>query len=196
MSSIVSIIGAGGRMGNWFIRYLLNNNFKRLNLYDIKIKSIHKYRNVTIHSNLMECVSSSDIVIVCVTLTNISKIVNECKKFMKSSSTIIEISSLKDPVIKSLIRLPRHIQPISIHPMFGSGADLSSKLKILHIPIRNKNQEKKIIKRIFPNSKILLINDYKEHDELMSVILGLTHYVNIVFGDLLSKKKMQYFKFV
>lgn len=189
MSSKISIIGAGGRMGDWFVRYLLNNNYKNLNLYDTNTKSISQYPYVTINNNLKDCVSDSDMVILCVPLIHLPKLVIQCKKFMKSSSIIIEISSLKSPVIRSLMTLPRHIQPISIHPMFGSGADLKSKLKILLIPIRNKTKEKRFTKKIFPNSRILLVGDYKEHDQLMSIILGLTHYVNIVFGDFLSEKK-------
>ena len=189
MSSKISVIGAGGRMGDWFIRYLLNNNFKDLNLYDTNPKSIRQYPKVIIHDNLRDCLSDSDIVIFCVPLIHLPKIVAKCKKLMKSSSILIEISSLKSPVIRSLKALPKHIHPISIHPMFGSGADLNSKLKILLIPVRNKSLEKRSIKKLFPNSKILLISDYKEHDQLMSVILGLTHYVNIVLGDFLSEKK-------
>ena len=189
MSSTISVIGAGGRMGNWFIRYLLNNNFKDLNLYDTNPKSIHQYPEVIIHDNLRDCLSDSDIVIFCVPLIHLPKIIARCKKLMKSSSILIEISSLKSPVVRSLKALPKHIHPISIHPMFGSGADLNSELKILQIPIRNKSLEKRSIKKLFPNSRILLISDYKEHDQLMSIILGLTHYVNIVLGDFLSEKK-------
>jgi prephenate dehydrogenase len=185
----ISIIGAGGRMGSWFIEYLSTKKVFYIKAYDQQINLIKKRENLTIESSLNTCVRDSDIVILCVPLRVIPKMIKECSKIMKQNSVIIDIASIKNRTYKSLLKTKNNILPICIHPMFGPGAAQSTNLKILFIPIRDYEREKKIVHELFPNFNILSLENAIQHDRIMAVVLGLNHYINIVFADIIGSQK-------
>ena len=188
MKTEISIIGASGKMGSWFIKYFLHRKDVILKAYDIRTNSLRSFPNVIIENNLQQCVENSDVVILCVPLRVIPKMIKICSKLMKPSSKLIEISSIKNKSFRELRIISDFIVPICIHPMFGPGASREKDLKVLFIPVRNRENEIKVVKNIFPKSNILEVKNVSLHDQMMAVVLGLTHYVNILFADILHEK--------
>ncbi|HYZ96545.1 MAG TPA: NAD(P)-binding domain-containing protein, partial [Nitrososphaeraceae archaeon] len=84
----IAIIGAGGRMGTWFIEYLLAKNNYHIKAYDKNINSIGKQLNLKIEPDFNSCVKDSDIVILCVPLRIIPKMIIDCSKIMKPNSVL------------------------------------------------------------------------------------------------------------
>ena len=68
MKTEISIIGASGKMGSWFIKYFLGRKDVILKAYDIRTNSLRSFPNIIIKNNLQECVETSDVVILCVPL--------------------------------------------------------------------------------------------------------------------------------
>lgn len=188
MKTEISIIGASGKMGSWFIKYFLHRKDVILKAYDIRTNSLGSFPNIIIENSLQQCVETSDVVILCVPLRVIPKMIKTCSKLMKPSSKLVEISSLKNKSFRELTIISDFIVPICIHPMFGPGASREKALKVLFIPIRNRENEIKVVKNMFPKSNILEVKNVNLHDQMMAVVLGLTHYVNILFADVLHEK--------
>jgi len=109
---------------------------------------------------------------------------------MKHNSAIIDIASIKNKSYKSLLKIKEYILPICIHPMFGPGASQNTNLKILYIPIKHHQQEIKFVHQLFPNFNILSLKNANQHDRIMAVVLGLNHYLNIVFADIIGSQKL------
>ena len=188
MKTEISIIGAGGKMGTWFLKYFLSKTDMIVKGYDIRANSLPNIANIIIENNLQQCVKTADVVILCVPLRIIPKMIRKCSKLMKPSSMLVDISSIKNRSFRELKIVSDFIVPICIHPMFGPGASRKQGLKILFVPIRNKENEVQIVKNMFPEAIILEIKNEDLHDQMMAVVLGLTHFVNIVFADILHKK--------
>jgi prephenate dehydrogenase len=110
----------------------------------------------------------------------------ECSQKMKPNSVLIDISSIKSKSFKSLAKIQNSISPICIHPMFGPGASHTSRLKTIFIPVRNYTKEVEFVRQLFPNFEILPIENAIKHDHIMAVVLGLNHYMNIIFADVIS----------
>jgi len=185
----IAIIGGGGRMGSWITKYLVNNKNYRIKVYDKNICSIERQLHVKIETDFNACVQDSDIVILCIPLRIIPQMIDECSQKMKPNSVLIDISSLKSNSFKSLSKIQNSISPICIHPMFGPGASHTSRLKTLFIPVRNYTKELEFVKQLFPNFEILPIDNAIKHDHIMAVVLGLNHYMNIIFADVIASNK-------
>ena len=187
----IAIIGAGGKMGSWFFRFFYNKtHLKKLLVYDINRRSIESLKfKAQICNSIESCVKSADIVILCVPLQQVPSLINECICNMKAGSILIEISSIKLRSYKALKKVPEHILPLCVHPMFGSGASDIKEQKILLIPVRNKSREMKILRNLFWGAKIIIIKNSIVHDDLVGVVLGLTYYVNLLFSSYISRRK-------
>lgn len=140
------------------------------------------------------CVRKADIVIVCVPIRITIAVVNKCTPIMKKGACIVEITSLKTNIFDSLLKIPDHLIPLSIHPMFGPGAKQLRDTKILIIPVRNKRKEQRLVKSLFNEAKTIVIKSPKYHDALMAVILGMVYYVNLLLGVTLSNENITLLK--
>jgi len=182
----IAIIGAGGRMGSWITKYLIKNKNFSIKAYDKNMCSIERLLNVKIETDFNACVKDSDIVILCIPLRVIPQMITECSQKMKPNSVLIDISSIKSKSFKSLSKIQNSISPICIHPMFGPGASSTMRLKTIFIPVRNYNEELELVRQLFPNFEILPIENAIKHDHIMAVVLGLNHYMNIIFADVIA----------
>ncbi len=84
--------------------------------------------------------------------------------------------------------MPSKINPISIHPMFGPGIKKINGQNIISIPIKDAKNELAVTKSLFPGANFVAINA-SEHDKKIAMILGLTHLMNLVFANIVSKEE-------
>jgi prephenate dehydrogenase len=191
MTKKIAIIGAGGDMGYWFSKYFKKKD-KILSLYDIRPTSLKPSNNTIICKNISECVEAADLVLVCVPVKNTPQTIEECSSKMKSGAILAEISSVKYRSFRALKRIPTDIIPLCIHPMFGPGRRDLKQMKILLIPVSNEENELKILNNLFEGAIITVVPNSNIHDKLIAIVLGLTHYVNIIFANFLSKHDFSY----
>jgi prephenate dehydrogenase len=187
----IAIIGAGGNMGYWFSKYF-NKKHKILSLYDIRPISQKPPNNAIICTNIRDCVKTADLVLVCVPVKNTPQTIEECASKMKSGAILAEISSVKRRSFKALKKVGSGVISLCIHPMFGPGRMNLKQMKILMIPVSNKQNELKILNKIFDESLITVIRDSNAHDRLIAIVLGLTHFVNIIFANFVSRQDFSY----
>ena len=187
----IAIIGAGGDMGYWFLKYFKKKD-KILSLYDIRPISSEPSDNTVICTNISDCVKAADLVLICVPVKNTPKTIEECASKMKSGAILAEISSVKRRSFRALRKIPTSIIPLCIHPMFGPGRVDLKQMKILMIPVSNEQKELKILNKLFDGSLITVIQNSNVHDRLIAIVLGLTHFVNIIFAKFLSTQDFSY----
>lgn len=189
----IAVIGAGGNMGCWFSRYF-NNKGIGLSVYDINPAFMKCSSNTIIYENITNCVQGADLVLVCVPTKTTPLMIHECASKMKPGAILAEISSVKQQTSMALKKISSKIKPLCIHPMFGPGRKDLKQMKILLIPVRNEENELKILNEIFEEAIVVVIPNAKIHDELIGVVLGLTHYINMVFAGTISKQDLSYLR--
>jgi len=180
-------------MGCWFSRYF-NNKGIGLSVYDINPASMKCSSNTIIYENITDCVQGADLVLVCVPTKTTPVMIHECASKMKPGAILAEISSVKQQTSMALKKISSKIKPLCIHPMFGPGRKDLKQMKILLIPVRNEENELKILNEIFEEAIVVVIPNAKIHDELIGVVLGLTHYINMVFAGTISKQDLSYLR--
>ena len=183
MDKKIGIIGAGGKMGNWFANYFIKMGFEVIG-YDsdneIKAKSVTKA------NSLIGAVLENQYVFLCIPTKKTPEIVRLVSKEMKRDSYLLDKSSQKSKTSAALLKMPKKINPICMHPMFGPGTKKIDGKNIIIIPIKDAKKELSTAKFLFPKSNFVTI-DAIEHDKKIAVILGLTHLINIAFANILAK---------
>jgi len=179
----ITVIGAGGQMGQWFAKYFADEGFE-VTGYDSENKISGK--NIKVAESLVGGILKADYVVLCTPTRRTPEIIRLIAKEMKRGTYLIEISSEKSKVVSSLSKMPTKINPICIHPMFGPGTKSIKGQNIISVPIRDAKKELTIAKTLFDGANFVTI-DAVEHDKKIAVILGLTHLMNLVFANIISK---------
>jgi prephenate dehydrogenase len=179
----VTVIGAGGQMGQWFVKYFADEGFE-VTGYDSENKIPGK--NTIVSESLVGGILKADYVVLCTPTRRTPEIIRLIAKEMKRGTYLIEISSEKSKVVSSLSKMPAKINPICIHPMFGPGIKTIKGKNIISVPIRDAKKELTVAKTLFEGANFVTI-DAAEHDKKIAVILGLTHLMNLVFANIISK---------
>jgi len=219
--SNVLIIGAGGKMGSWFFRYFIylrdqyedhlkvtkkTTNKKYMNLDKIflvdskKIDNVDgfKDRKVYTSQHFSDFIKESNIIVFCTPAEITIRLLRRLVKTIQPGTIIIEVSSIKNQIHKKLSiysNNQKDFQFISIHPMFGPGALVNCTSNIiLHVPIEssNKLQETKLVKKIFPKFRIIKMVNAVNHDSLVSIMISLIYFINLVFSKMLVDTTEKY----
>lgn len=184
----VSIIGAAGRMGMWFVNYFSRQNASIM-VFDTDkspLKSLP--RSAAVVASISKCVADADLVLVCVPVRITPRVIKECSLYMKPGAALAEISSVKYKTFNALKRTREDLATLCLHPMFGPGATEKSQLKILLVPVRDERNELEKSYRFFTMAKILVVPSARKHDSAIAIVLGLTYFGNLVFSEFLSTK--------
>ena len=180
----VGIIGASGNMGKWFTEYFSENGYS-VGLYSRKLKK-KKNPKSKIFKSIRDCVIHSDIIIISVPIETTNKIIDEVVKYSDNTKLVMEISSMKNQIVSNMKKLSNKSQLMSIHPLFGPGANIFKPQKFILVPIKSTQSEKKLFSSLFPNSKLVICNA-NQHDQSMAYIISLVYFLNLSFVLSLNK---------
>jgi len=173
----ILIIGAG-EMGKLFSKYLSEEHC--VSIYDLdsrKVASISGERIKPL-SDLSD-LESFESALLCVPISKVPRLVEELSGKMRKGSVIMEISSVKSPVIESMRNLWRlGIKGISFHPLFGPGIGDIRYGRAAVIEVTNIEEEISYLSSLFPFELIPM--SLEDHDRAMAW-LGLIHLITNSF---------------
>tara|TARA_B100000315_G_scaffold259653_1_gene316525 strand:+ start:1710 stop:2579 length:870 start_codon:yes stop_codon:yes gene_type:complete len=189
----ITIIGAAGKMGEWFTRYFKGKRNEIL-VYDLdyeKAERIAKEYGAMNNENMISAVKEADLILISVPIAITAEIVTEVAKSAKKGTIIIEVASFKERIINAYKKtMKKNMVFLSIHPMFGPGAKNLLHSKMIVVTVLDSEKEIEVTKRIFPEADVVSASA-KEHDEAMATILSLTHFINVTYAFALSSKDLE-----
>ncbi len=187
----ITVIGARGRMGSWFTRYFSTQGHE-IYAYDIIDNgntAKEGYVKVIDSSSLNQVVNASDVVLLSVP---IDAMLDSLKiaRYMHANAILVEIASLKHGIVNRLRQyaLKYGIKGLSIHPLFGPGAEIHAKNRYALIPVLDKDEELSIADSLLSNSNILVV-DAEMHDKAMAYILAMVYVMNVTWSMLINSKE-------
>lgn len=193
---IVAIIGGAGKMGTWFARYFLEHGHEVI-ISDVrmeKAREVAKQMRVKLSENNILAVKEANLILVSTPIEVTPRVLTEIMPEVDRGAVIVEIASLKSKILPALKEAAaRGIRVLSLHPLFGSGAQRLSGEKIALVPVVDPMVEKELAERIFPEATIIPV-DYNLHDRVMALTLTLTHFMNIIFASVISEEDIDVLK--
>ncbi|MHA1698856.1 MAG: prephenate dehydrogenase/arogenate dehydrogenase family protein, partial [Promethearchaeota archaeon] len=135
--------------------------------------------------------SNADWVMLSVPIPAHEEVIRDVAPLMKRDAVLFDIASVKGKIPKWLekAREKNDIRILSTHPMFGPGATSMENKNFVLIDLEGDRKVLDEFSRIIADDHPKIIEiDYHEHDKLVAYTLGLSHFINILFGKLLVDK--------
>jgi len=184
----VGIIGGAGNMGKWFARYLQKEGMPVVisGRNQEKLRKAGKELRIPIASNV-EVVKQSDVVMISVPPDILEAVVKEIAPHTHKGQIIVDVTSVKTQPVEILHRYIKKGTILGTHPVFGPGAKSLTNQNFVLTPTNKKetalaNRVKKYLESKKANVSVMTP---QQHDEMMTVVLGLAHFIAIVSADTL-----------
>jgi prephenate dehydrogenase len=187
----IAVIGAG-KMGVWFAKFFLSKDYDVV-LADRKKAKLENLKDlmVDLTTNFQEAVQDADQIILCVSINAMEEVVKAISPSLHEGQVVMDISSIKEAPVKTMHQYISGATVLGTHPVFGPGSKGVKHKAYILTPTNAKEQEfaEKFKLWLEKEEAHVFIMTPKKHDELMSVVLGLPHFLGLVACETLLEQK-------
>lgn len=179
----VHVVGGHGRMGTWLTRFFESQGHR------VTITDPNPGPFTEIELPLRRAADHADVIVLASNLSSTPGLLTELLGYLnrERSPLVFDIASLKAELVKPLREAAeKGLRVTSLHPMFAPGAVLLSGRAVLVCDAGNR-QATDEAKSLFADTALGLYEvELEEHDRLMTVVLGMSHLINLIFGRAVS----------
>ena len=200
MKKIITIIWATDGFWKWLAEFILTNFENNIDL-TITWRNEKKWINVSkelwcnYEKDNIKAVKNTDITIFSTPISSIEQIIKEVAPHLKKWSLVSDVCSIKKMTSSSLEKYsPESVLVVPTHPMFGPSTWTIAWQIIVLTPIKeeNKNDLRYVFLKWFLEKswvKVIESNPV-EHDKMMAVVQGLTHFDMFVLWETIKRLKI------
>jgi len=181
-------------MGRWFARHLLaeGNQVIISGRTGSKVMAAKQELGVDAASNT-EAVKDAEVVLLSVPIDTFEGVVIELAPYIRPEQVVVDVTSVK---VMPVAAMHRHLKTrlvLGTHPLFGPGAQGVAGQNFVLTPTSDEERTLagKVRDYLEARGGIVSLMTPEEHDDKMTVILGLSHFIAVVAADtLLSSNKV------
>ncbi|MDI6885211.1 MAG: prephenate dehydrogenase/arogenate dehydrogenase family protein [archaeon] len=194
----IAILGGAGEMGEWFARFFKENDCD-VRIVDISDKTeavakrlgveflttdVLKMKKGAIKKEFVD----TDIMLLSVPIDVTGRVIEHMGQELRERSLLMDITSVKRMPMELMEKYTREgVEILGTHPLFGPSAKSMRGQPVIFVPLR-KGPLYELIHEMFKrNGARIEFLTAEEHDEIMAVIQGLTHFILFSFGITLRK---------
>ena len=187
----IAVIGAG-KMGVWFAKFFSTKGYNVV-LADRKKEKLAKLKdlNVELTADFKQAVQGADQVLICVSITAFEEVVKAISPAIHEGQVVMDICSIKETPVKIMHQYIKGATVLGTHPVFGPGSNGVKHKAYILTPTNPKEQAfaDEFKKWLEQEEAHVFIMTPQKHDELMSVVLGLPHFLGLVACETLLEQK-------
>jgi chorismate mutase/prephenate dehydrogenase len=178
----VLVIGGGGKMGGWFVRFLASQGFT-VEVADptgapAGVSRVDDWRKTDLKHDY----------IVLATPLGITDAILRDLALRRPPGIIFDVGSLKSPLRAGLLALKSHgCRVTSLHPMFGPDTELLSGRHVVFVDLGHAEALASARELFAPTMAEQVVMSLDDHDRLIAYVLGLSHALNIAFFTALAE---------
>jgi prephenate dehydrogenase len=171
---LVGIIGGTGRMGTFFSKVFSDAGHE--------VFSAGRNTRITPRDIARQC----ELVILSVPIRETVGVIDSIAPLLSEEQIIGDLTSLKVRPVEAMLK--SKAQVIGMHPMFGPSATSLLRQTIVVTPARCDTPVLERILAIFRDQGArITMTTPEEHDRIMAVVQGLTHFVTLVMADTMRR---------
>lgn len=184
----IAIVGGSGKMGQWFARFLREDGHEVLitGRSESKLQEVRQRIDVTVSTDIAE-VRHADLIVISVPPDAFEPVVRQLARHTRQEQVIVDVTSVKAEPVAAMHRHIKAGQILGTHPVFGPGAHDMTNHNFVLTPTNERETTLANRVRDYLEGKgahVTLMTP-EEHDEVMTVVLGLAHFIAIVAADTL-----------
>ena len=185
----IAIIGGAGRMGRWLAGFLRQDGFEVViaDPDEAGLLEAGRQLEVAVNGSNTGALAGADYIIVSVPIESFEGVIREIGPRIQPSQTVIDITSTKALPVATMHRYIRKGKILGGHPLFGPGAGSITNKNVVLTPTNDEEEALALKIGGYLESKGARISlmTPPEHDETMSLVLGLSHFIALVAADTL-----------
>ncbi|UXI67969.1 bifunctional chorismate mutase/prephenate dehydrogenase [Tahibacter amnicola] len=175
------VIGGNGRMGGWFARFLDAQGFA-VEIGDPTGAPEGFARRERWDAGPLD----HDLIVVATPLRPAARILAGLASH-RPPGIVFDLGSIKTPLRESLQALQAAgVRTTSIHPMFGPSANVLAGRHVILIDTGNRDALEAARALFASTTAVTVEMDLDEHDQMIALVLGLSHALNIAFTAALA----------
>jgi prephenate dehydrogenase len=188
----IAIIGGYGAMGRWLISQI--KGIKGVEIFisgpnELVGKKYAKEEGIEYFKDNKEASKDADVVVISVPIQKTVDVIKEVAPGLKSGALLTDMTSVKVKPINAMLKYaPKDVEIIGAHPIFGPDTPSFNGQVVVLVPVRTRFWLQKVKKFLERKGAIVVITTAEEHDKIMSIVQGLTHYSMIVFGGVMKEQ--------
>ena len=187
----IAVIGAG-KMGVWFAKFFESKGYDVI-LADRKKEKLEAQKEllVDLTTSLQEAVHDADQILLCVSINAMEEVVKAISPALHEGQVVMDICSIKEAPVKTMHQHIKNATVLGTHPVFGPGSNGVKHKAYVLTPTNAKEQAfaEHFKQWLEKEEAHVFIMTPKKHDELMSVVLGLPHFLGLVACETLLEQK-------
>ena len=179
----ILIVGGTGGMGRLFA------NFASVRGASVKIVGRTKHRTretareMEVEPGSIPDAEASDIVIVAVPMGSVVESAIEMAQSMRDGALLTDLSSVKTGITNRVSsKVPRGVEYVSIHPLFGPGIDHVRGQNIVAVPFKTGPQWRSFSRALTKAGARVHTMSSEHHDSVMGYVQALHHFVLLSLG--------------
>ena len=173
----IGIIGGTGKLGQWFKKFFEKNNCKVL-IAGRKTELTPR-----------ECAIKCDVVIISVPINTTVEVIKDIGPFVREDALLMDFTSLKKEPVETMLKYSK-AAVIGAHPVFGPSVETIKNQTVVLCPVRPKHWLSWLRDIFEKNGALVRITTPEQHDKMMSIIQGITHFSTISVAHALKKLGM------
>lgn len=186
----ISIIGGTGEFGRLFARIFKEDGF------EVTITGRNRERGERVARRIgvrylqdnIQAAKHADVVIISVSIENTLQVIEEVAPHLKPGSLLMDFTSVKKEPCRAMLRYAsENVEIIGTHPMFGPRVTSLEGLVFIITPIRTKRWLNWLRSWLSEKKARVIETTPEEHDRIMSVVQGLTHFTYLSAASTLAE---------
>jgi prephenate dehydrogenase len=186
----IAILGAG-KMGVWFAKFFLAEGYSVVVADRKKEKLARLEKELAVETaDFADAVRDADRVLICVSISSFEEVVKKISPAIRDGQVVMDICSIKDFPVKTMHQHLKQGLILGTHPVFGPGSTTIENKTFVLTPTNSQEEAfAQDFKKWLETKKArVLVMPPQKHDELMSVVLGLPHFLGLVACDTLLEQ--------
>jgi len=179
-------------MGRWIARFFSNEGIP-VTISDVNKRTLRKVsEELGVSANdKVTAVEHADSILLAVPIESFQSVIREICPYLKPNQAVMDICSVKEPVVDIMHEYIKTGTALGTHPLFGPGAQKIEGQSWIFTPTNRR--EKKLAKEVEGwlekrGAKVYSMSP-EQHDLLMSLTLAFPHFVGLVACDTLTKSE-------
>jgi prephenate dehydrogenase len=186
-----AILGAG-KMGVWFAKFCKENGD------DVILAGRNKEKTAKIGKELgvetadfTQAAKAADRIMLCVSISALEEVAKKIGPNIREGQAVMDICSIKEYPVKVMHENIKHGLVLGTHPLFGPGSKGVKHKTFILTPTNDKEKAyaEEFQKWLEKEEAHVFVMSPKKHDELISVVLGLPHFLGIAACETLLEQK-------
>jgi prephenate dehydrogenase len=186
----VAVIGGYGGMGRFFAELFAGEGFKVVvtGPNEFKGEKAARELNVSYERDNKKAAEKADIVMISVPIDETLKVIREVAPAVRGNSLLMDVTSVKEEPCKAMEKYSKkEVEVVGSHPVFSHRVGGIEGQVFILTPVRGVKWLNWLRKFLREHKARVYESTPREHDEIMAVVQGLTHFTYISIGKTLEE---------